>query len=367
MRKGIKIFTGAIMGIALLASCQSNGYRIEGSGEALKNGDTLFLTTDLTELTPTDTIIVQDGKFTITGETDSTYFCLLFSASDDHLAMPFFVEPGTIKMDFTANEEQRRVSGTFCNREWQIVCDTLSVLSKEMNQLALQAYSGQLNIEEQAKTQEKMERLNDRFKDFIFRTGKKNISNEFGYFILTYYGDGLFNPTQCKELIDEMPEALRQRPAIKKMEEMLKKMQSVAIGNQISDFKMADINGNEVSILDEVKKNKLTVLDFWASWCGPCRQAMPQVVELYKQYHDKGLGIIGISLDNNAEAWKSAVDELGITWTQVSDLKGWENAIAEAFSIHAIPHMMVLDQEGRIVSNDIHGAELEQLISEKLQ
>lgn len=93
---------------------------------------------------------------------------------------------------------------------------------------------------------------------------------------------------------------------------------------------------------------------------------MPDVVRLYAQYKDKGLGIIGISLDNDKQAWTDAVKELGMTWPQVSDLKGWDNAAAQAFNIRAIPHMMVLDQEGRIVKSDIHGAEIENLLKEKL-
>lgn len=357
------IFTTMLLG-AMFVGCQQNSYRIEGSGDAIKEGDTLFLTTDLTELTPTDTIIAKAGKFEISGETDSTFFCLLYSASDNHLAVPFFVEPGTIKMDLPADEEKRRVAGTQCNTEWQIVCDTMALMSKEMSQLASQMFSG--NMEEQAKKQEQMQRLNERFKDFIYKTAKRNITNEFGYFVLTFYNDEVIPADRRKELIDMLPAALSQRPKIQEIAKMLENLQNTAEGAQINDFTMSDIDGKQVSLLDEAKKNKLTVIDFWASWCGPCRKAMPQVVALYTQYHDKGLGIIGISLDNDKEAWVNAVKELGITWTQLSDLQGWNNAIAQAFNIRAIPHMMVIDQQGRIVKNDIQAEELEQFLAAEL-
>ena len=367
MTRTTLFIAGAVLGLALLTSCQQNSYTIEGSGEALTDGDTLFLTTDMTMLTPSDTIIVKDGKFKITGETDSTYFCLLYSARENSVAMPFFVEPGAIKLELPKDMEKARVSGTLCNREWQIVSDTMAVMSKKINQLAMQAYSGQITMEQEERLQGEAERLNEQFKQFIFKTGKRNISNEFGYFVVTFYSDGLLTPEQSKELIQLMPDALRQRPRIKEMETVLEMIQDTAEGAQVRDFKMAGLDGKELSLLEEIQKNKLTLLDFWASWCGPCRQAMPQVVALYQAYHDKGLGIIGISLDEKKENWAQAVEQLGITWTQMSDLKGWDNAIAKAFNIRAIPHMILVDQQGRIVKNAVSPEQLELILSEKLQ
>ena len=359
-------FSAWIMGLAMLASCQQNNYKIEGSGKVLHDGDTLYLTSDLNEMKPSDTIIVKNGKFTLTGETDSTYFCLLFSPNNGELVMPFFVERGNIKLELPEDMDKARVSGTLCNQEWQTVLDSTIVMSKRINELSVKMFRNEDNIELQAKCQQEVSELNDRFNRFIFDTGKKNINNEFGYFVVNYYSEGLFTPEQTKELIELMPQDLRQRVPIKKMEQRLKSVQSTAAGTQISDFRMADINGNELSLLDEVKKNKLTAIDFWASWCGPCRQAMPQVVAVYKKYHDKGLGIIGISLDEDKEAWKEAVSQLGITWIQMSDLKGWDNAIATAFNIRAIPHMMVLDEKGQIVNSDINAAELDELCAQQL-
>jgi thiol-disulfide isomerase/thioredoxin len=365
MTKITQLIAGAIMGMALLTSCQSKSYRLEGSGEALKDGDTLFLTTDLTELTPSDTIVVKDGKFAITGETDSTYFCLLYSAKNNTIAMPFFVEPGTVRMTFPEKMENARVAGTPCNDEWQTVSDSTAAMSQKMSQLAMQMYSGQSSMESQAKIQTEIEQMNNRFRQFIFDKGKKNISNEFGYFIVTFYSGGLLTADQSKELIQLMPDNLRQRQPIRQMEESLRMVQSTSEGSQINDFQMTDMDGKPTSILNEVKQHKITVLDFWASWCGPCRQAMPQVIGIYQQYHNKGLGIIGISLDEQKEAWTAAIKELGMTWMQVSDLKGWDNAAAQAFGVRAIPHMIVLDQQGRIIKNGIRPSELEGICADK--
>ena len=366
MKRINRFIVCAAASLMLLAACtEENAYRVKGEGSALKNGDTLFLTTDLVNLTPTDTIIVKDGQFTLSGQTDSTFFCLIYSASDDELAVPFFIEPGTITIDMPKDMELSRVSGTPCNNEWQVVNDTMMSMSIKMNRLASQMYSYQ-NEEQMRKTQQQMDQLNAQFKSFIHEKAKKNISNEFGYFLVTFYCNELLSPTECRELIAQMPEQMRQRSKVKELEEDIKMTEGNNEG-QIGNFKMADMSGQEISILEEVKKHKLTVLDFWASWCGPCRRAVPQVVQIYSKYHEKGLGIIGISLDEDKNSWTKAINDMGMTWTHVSDLKGWDNAIAKSFGIRAIPHMMLVDQQGSIINFDVEEPEaLEKILAEKL-
>jgi len=140
-----------------------------------------------------------------------------------------------------------------------------------------------------------------------------------------------------------------------------------AMNLAIPDFRMNDINGNEVSALEEAAKHKVTVIDFWASWCGPCLKEMPELKNMYEKYHDKGLGIIGVSLDTEMESWKKAVERLGITWVQVSDLRGWENEAAQLFGVQAIPHTIIIDNKGNLIGYGLRGEELEARISEKLR
>lgn len=111
---------------------------------------------------------------------------------------------------------------------------------------------------------------------------------------------------------------------------------------------------------------KITIVDFWASWCGPCRAENPNVVAIYKEFHDKGLNIVGVSLDKDAAKWKEAIAKDNLTWTQVSHLKFWDEPIAAQYKVEAIPATFILDASGKVIAKDLKGDELRAKIKELL-
>jgi thiol-disulfide isomerase/thioredoxin len=111
---------------------------------------------------------------------------------------------------------------------------------------------------------------------------------------------------------------------------------------------------------------KVTIVDFWASWCGPCRAENPNVVAIYNELHSKGLNIIGVSLDEDADKWKKAIAKDKLSWTQVSNLKGWKDPIAVQYNIEEIPSTFILDDKGNIVAKNLRGDELKTKIKELL-
>ena len=111
---------------------------------------------------------------------------------------------------------------------------------------------------------------------------------------------------------------------------------------------------------------KVTIIDFWASWCGPCRQENPNVVAIYKEFHSKGLNIIGVSLDKDKAKWKEAILKDKLTWNQVSNLKFWDEPIAAQYKVQSIPATFILDASGNIIAKDLRGAELRAKIIELL-
>ena len=351
----------------LLASCQSNSYKIKGSVEGLPDGDTLFVTSDLITGVPSDTLVIKEGKFELQGEVDSTVLCMVYSASMNEINAAFFMEPGTIKIHLTEEPGASRVSGTHCNDQWQTLNDSVMSIGKEINRIAEHIYSNNLPEEEQQKGMEQIDRLNQRFSDLVVKTVEKNIDNEFGYFLLTYYPEELIDNENRARLVKELPTEMRQRPAIKQFEQELAKAAKTAEGSVIQDFTQKALDGTEISLMAEVKKHKITVIDFWASWCGPCRQEMPFMIQMYDKYQSKGLGILGISLDENSDAWIKGTEALGFTWPQMSDLKGWENEIAQYFQVTSIPHTIIVDQSGKILRRGLRGEQLEQFIAEQLK
>lgn len=133
------------------------------------------------------------------------------------------------------------------------------------------------------------------------------------------------------------------------------------------DFTLDDMKGNKVSLMKVVSESKITILDFWASWCQPCMNEMPNLVNIYDNYSDDGLQIVGVSLDNDKKSWQNAVEAMGMKWVQVSDLKGWESAAAQLYHVDAIPHTIILDNEGHILAKDLRGHELEEFISDYIE
>jgi len=136
------------------------------------------------------------------------------------------------------------------------------------------------------------------------------------------------------------------------------------VGVEFPDFQVKDIDGKPLSVSQF--KNKIVLVDFWASWCGPCEGEMPHVVSAYEKYHSQGFEIIGISLDNNRDSFLKFMKKYGMTWPQYFDGKGWQNDLASQYAVNSIPATFLLGPEGKIIAKNLRGAALEDAVENAL-
>ena len=169
---------------------------------------------------------------------------------------------------------------------------------------------------------------------------------------------------KAKDALEKMPQEVKQSAMGKKLQETMGRYFALGNGVVAPDFTLNTPEGKSVSMHEYVKGKKLVLIDFWASWCGPCRKEGKNVKAIYKDFHDKGFDVLGVSLDSDLEAWKKAIKDDGIEWGQVSDLKGWKTPLTKLYVFSGIPHLVLVDGEGRIVAKNLRGEELRAKVAE---
>lgn len=359
----------ATAGLLAFASCQEKaGYTIKGAIEGVAEGDTVYLQNFVDgSLVKMDSAVVKGGAFEFKGTPDSVTVSRYVTYRKNGMRMTamVFIEKGDITLNM--GTEANKVAGTMCNDAYQQFMDKFVAINKEMSEIYQKSKTDTTLTDDQRKDLEKQLAEKDSLgTEIVYNCINENINNLVGVQLLTSYANA-FETAKVKALLDKVPAAYSADKDIVALKEHIATIEKTEVGQKFIDFAMNTPEGKEVKLFDFISQNKYTLIDFWASWCGPCRAEMPNVVAAYNAFKAKGFGIVGVSLDNNAEAWKKAIKDLNITWVQMSDLKGWSCEGAKLYGVRAIPATVLVDQEGTIVARNLRGEELAAKLGELLK
>ena len=354
----------ATVGCMLLASCATEpSYTFVGTAPAdVPDGGMVYLLN--AQKAVLDSAVIQNHTFTFKGRQDSVVERIVDYKKDSHsFSANLFLENANIQLSYA--DGQCNVTGTPTNEAYYAFMNKYTAFNKEMNQVFKQTRAENVSGDQMKELYAKMNQLRADRDAFIKESISAHINDAMGVVLLPKYGRS-FDDAQQKEWILQLPESKR-NAKIQKMLSRIEKRENTAVGKKFVDFSMTTPEGKEHKLSEFVAQNKLTLLDFWASWCGPCRGEMPNVVKAYKIYHKKGFGIVSVSLDDNAERWTKAIKNLKMDWVNLSDLKGWACEGSQHYGVTGIPATVLIDQDGTIIARSLRGEELHKTLEKLLK
>jgi len=363
-------FTALLLGILMACNTSPDGFKLQGtlSGE-VENGTQVFLKKNdgTNQLVEVDTTTIENGQYTFTGTSALPELHYLV-INEVRGSIPVVLENGSIEVSAQKDSLAfAKLKGTLQN---DLFADFLvesrsfakrarSMTDEMRNARALQDTAAITSLRDE------YFELQEVAKTFELKFAKDHPEGLISALIIEKVLTTKSLPeNEVRELYDALSPNIKETVVGQRIKSTLDKLASTSIGVKAPNFSAPTPTGDELALNDVL--GKVTIVDFWAAWCKPCRAENPNVVQVYNKYHDKGLNILGVSLDRRAEDWTKAIEDDGLVWNHVSNVKYFDE-IAELYNVKAIPATFILDENGIIIAKDLRGPALENKISELLQ
>lgn len=311
-----------------------------------------------------DSASLENGSCQFRGVVRNPDICY-FSVSNSKEKLPFFIENSVLTIDGSIDSlTKAKVAGSVVHDEYMVLQEKLDVMDKQATSLF-----------EQSKG---IEKAGDKVKGDSLMTLSENVFTSYDdqqkeyikthpaswvspYLLSRVYYD--MEADVLEGFLTGLDAKLDSIPSVLTLKERVTKMKTVAIGQTAPDFTMNDVNGNPVTLSDIYSKNEYTLIDFWASWCGPCRRENPNVVSNYNNFKSKGFGVVGISMDSDKAKWQKAIADDQLVWPHLSDMKGWKNEAGALYSVNSIPSNVLVDKTGKIIGRNLREEKLGETIA----
>jgi peroxiredoxin len=349
-----------------IVSCKKakNEYTIKGTIDGIKTGKVYLEKLVDGQPQTVDTTDVTDGKFSFKGEIPIPDIRLLRLDEQSYFAQ-FFLENS--KITVTAKKDSLRntkISGSASQDIFQIYLNEMMRLQKDVKSLH-QKYQTAMaagNSSEAEKAKIDYQALMDNslvfFKNFV----KDHPNSVVSAFVTGLQLAPQVNETELEAIVNNFSPEISSSQYVLQLKKLVEEKKVTAVGVMAPDFEMNDPNGKPVKL--SALRGQIVLLDFWASWCAPCRQENPNVVKLYQKYHSKGFEILGVSLDRTKAKWIEAIQADQLTWLHVSDLQFWQNAAALKYAVTSIPQSFLIGKDGKIIGKGLRGEELDKKLAE---